>query len=185
MRTTRVIFLLLLWLTLPAECPAQDKVAIIDTSIFYSPQRGITRLVKAEAGVRREFEPRRAELLEMHERFVAHLKKFSFTGPIPTDPAPMTPERKRRIKSEAEEMRRFIERQQEAAQRAYSQRIKEITTPIDEDIRRSLKEFAKARGIAVVLAASGVSCLIGCDDGSAASVDVTREFIAAYNRLNP
>lgn len=182
MKVEQVIFVPLLLLVLATSCPAQE-VAVIDTNIFGYTRKGITRLVKAMESVDREFEPRRAELLQMHERLQKQLEKFSFAGPIPTDPEPMTPERRRRTKAEAEEMRRLVAQKEEETQRVYSRRIREVTAPINDDIRKSLEAFAKARGIMMLLDASKLACLVGCDRESTAAIDVTQEFIAEYNRL--
>ena len=185
MKAERIICLPLLLLVLAPLCSAQGKVAVIDTTIFSDPRKGITRLARAIESVDREFQPRRAELLEMHELLQKQLEKLSFAGPIPTDPEPMTPEHREKIKAKAEELRRLAEQKEREAQRAHSRRIKEVTAPIDEDIQRSLETFAKARGITVLLEASRVSCLVGCDEEAVAGIDITQEFIAEYNRLNP
>lgn len=129
MKVERVIFVPLLLLILATLCSAQE-VAVIDPNIVSDPREGITRLVQAMGSVDREFEPRRTELLHMRQRLEKQVEKFSFAGPIPTDPEPMTPERRRRIKAAAEEMRRLVEQQEAAAQRAYSRRIKEVSAPI-------------------------------------------------------
>jgi hypothetical protein len=63
--------------------------------------------------------------------------------------------------------------------------MEEVTTPIHEEIRRNLETFVEARGITVLLDASKMACLVGCDRESTAAIDVTQEFIAEYNRLNP
>ena len=79
-------------------------------------------------------------------------------------------------------MRRLVAQKQEEAQRVYSRRINDVTAPINEDIRKSLQAFAKARGIIMLLDASKLACLMGCN-GESGSIDVTHEFIAEYNRL--
>ncbi len=185
MKAERIIFLPFLLLMLTPFCPAQGKVAVIDTGIFSDSRKGVTRLARAIEGVDREFQPRQAELLEIYEHLQKQLDKFSFAGPIPTDPEPMTPRRRAEIKAEAEELRRLGEQKEREAERAYSRRIKEVTAPIREGIRRSLEAFVRARGITVLLESSRVSCLVGCDEESVAGIDITQEFIAEYNRLNP
>jgi Skp family chaperone for outer membrane proteins len=176
----------ILMMMLAATCLAQEgRVATVDTAAFSDPQRGITRLVKAVQKIDREFDPRRAESVLIQQRLNDQLKKLSFSGPIPTDPEPMTRKRRQQLEAQAEEMRRLVARKQHEAQRAYSKRMEEVTTPIHEEIRRNLETFVEARGITVLLDASKMACLVGCDRESTAAIDVTQEFIAEYNRLNP
>lgn len=181
----RIIILPLLLLVSATLCSAQSRVAVVDTSVFPDARKGITRLVRALEGVEREFEPRRAELAEMHERVRTQIEAFSFAGPIPTDPEPVTPERRKRMKTEAEEMQRLVDERQAAFERARDRRVRDVTAPIERDIRASLEAFARARGIELLLDANGVSCLVGCETQSAAGIDITQDFIAEYNRLNP
>ena len=177
---------MLVLLAVASPCFAQSsKVAFVDTSAFGDPQKGITRLVHAVELVEGEFALRRAELVEMHERLQKQMQEFAFAGPIPTDPRPMTPERRKQSREKAEVMRREFERKQEEVQRAYSNRLKEVAAPVYEDIRRSLKAFAESRGITILIDASSLSCPIGCDVESAADLNITTAFIAEYNRLHP
>ena len=82
-------------------------------------------------------------------------------------------------------MQREFEREQQEVQRAYSNRLKEVAAPVYEDIRSSLKAFAESRGITILIDAGSLSCPIGCDVEAAADLNITRAFIAEYNRLHP
>ena len=186
MKIKRFIPLMLALSALASPCFAQSsKVAFIDTSVFGDPQHGINSLVRAIEHVEGEFAQRRSELAEMQMRLQRQLQEFSFVGPIPTDPRPMTRERRKEAKERAETMRLEFEQKQEEMQRAYSNRLREATAQIYEDIRRSLKAFAEARGIKILIDAGNMSCPIGCDVESAADLNITRDFIAEYNRLHP
>lgn len=186
MKTKRLTLLVLMLLALASPCFAQSsKVALVDTSAFSNSRDGISRLVQAVSLVDREFETRRAELNKMYARLENQRQEFAFVGPIPTDPRPMTPERRKEAKEKAEEMRLDFELKQKVMLRDYDNRMKEVTAPIHEDIRRSLKAFAESRGIAILIDASSLSCPIGCNVSAAADLDITREFIAEYNRLHP
>ena len=186
MKVKRIILSSFVLLVLTSSVFAQsDKIALVDTSAFSYPQNGIARLIKAIESVDREFEPRRAELSEMYSRMTKLIEKYSFVGPIPTDPRPMTPGLRKELKAQAETMRRSFERKQAEMQLAHSKRTEEITAPIHQDIRRSLESFAKSRGITLLLDASKMACVVGCDKQAAAKIDITQEFIAEYNRQNP
>jgi hypothetical protein len=183
---TRLLPLSFLLLVLAAPCPAQTtRVALIDTNAFTDPKHGITRLVNALSLVEKEFEKRHAKMLELHNLLLRQPSGPGFMGPIPTDPRPMTPERRKQLKEDAEKMRRSFEWEQKELQRAYDKRREEVRIPIFEDILRSLEAFAKARGITLLIDVNNLSCPISCQIESAADINITREFIAAYNRLHP
>lgn len=186
MKAKRFIILTLALLTMTIPAFAQsDKIAIVDMNAFTHPQKGITRLLKIMESVEQEFAPRWAEIAGMYERLQKDLEKYSFAGPIPTDPRPMTAERRKELKEAADTMQHSIEQRETELQDAYRKRVKEATAPISQDIRNHLEAFAKSRGITLVLDASKAACVIGCETQTPAALDITQEFIAAYNRLNP
>jgi Skp family chaperone for outer membrane proteins len=181
----RITLLILILIVLAAPAFAQSgRIAFVDTSIFNDPDRGIKRLVNAVRSVDQEFAPHRAEFLDMQRRLQKQFGMFSFSGPIPTDPRPMTPERRKELKEQAEEMKRDFERKQKEVSNAYNERMNEIAAPIYEDIQKSLELFAKKRKITMLLDASKSTCCAG-DCSTMSKLDITEEFIAEYNRLNP
>ena len=186
MKGRQLLPLSLLLLVLAAPCLAQStRVALIDTGAFTDPKKGITHLVNALSLVDREFEQRHARMLELHNLLLRQPDGSGFVGPIPTDPRPMTRERRKQLKEEAEKMRRSFEWERKELQRAYDKRLEEVRIPISEDILRSLEAFAKARGITMLIDVNNLSCPIGCQIESAADINITGEFIAEYNRLHP
>jgi Skp family chaperone for outer membrane proteins len=162
-----------------------EKVALVDTNAFIDPQKGITRLVRTMDSVEQEFAPRWAEIAGMYERLQKELEKYSYAGPIPTDPRPMTPERRKALKETTDTIQRSIEAREAQLQVDYAKRLKEATAPVSQHIRQQLELFAKSRGITLLLDASKLACMVGCDPKATAALDVTQEFIAAYNRSNP
>jgi hypothetical protein len=186
MKGRQLFPLTLVLLVLAAPCPAQStRVALIDTSAFDDLNNGIRRLANAVHLVDREFRQRQLKLSKMLELMRRHPGGAGFVGPIPTDPKPMTRERRKKLKEEAEEMWRAFELERKEYQSAYNKRLEEVTTPISKDILMSLEAFAKARGITMLIDASNLNCPIGCQVESAADINITREFIAEYNRLHP
>lgn len=184
MKVKPFLNLTLALLTLSIPVFAQSgKIAIVDTSAFTHPEKGITRLVRARERVEQEFVPRWAEIAALYERMQKEIEKYSFAGPIPTNPQPMTPEERRKLKDTADAIQRSIEQREAAMQLALGKRTKEATAPIHQDIRSHLEAFARERGITVLIDANKSACLVGCDGKEA--IDVTEEFIIAYNRLNP
>jgi hypothetical protein len=183
---TQLLPLTLLLLILAAPCPAQStRVALIDTFAFTDPKNGITRLVKALSLVKKEFEERHARMRELQTWLLRQPAGPGFVGPIPTDPRPMTPERRKQLKEDTEKLRRSFEWEQKELWRAYGKRREEVSIPISEDILRSLEAFTKARGITLLIDVNNLPCPISCQIESAADINITREFIAEYNRLHP
>src|ERR1044071_5583844 len=186
MKTTRLLNLTRALLTLTIPVVAQsEKIALVDTKAFTHPQKGITRLIKVMESVEQEFVPRWTEIAGMYARLRKELDKYSYAGPIPTDPRPMTRERRKGLKEAADTIQRTIEQRQAELRADYNKRLKEATAPVSQDIRNHLETFAKSRGITLLLDASKLACVVGCDKAATAALDITQEFIAAYNRLNP
>lgn len=130
MKAKQLINLTLTLLVLTSPVLAQSgKVAVIDTNAFIQPKKGITRIIRAMESIEREFEPRRAELSDMHERLAGEMEKFSFAGPIPTDPKPMTPERRKELKEKAEAMRCAIEQREAEMQLVIASVAKKLRPP--------------------------------------------------------
>jgi Skp family chaperone for outer membrane proteins len=179
--------LLLIFAALLASAPSfaqSPRIAFVDTNAFIQPERGIKRLLDALNNVERDFAPRRAELSDMQQRLQKLLEQFSYLGPIPTDPEPMTSERRTKLKEEAEQMKRNFELRQKAFDNAYDQRVRQTTAPIYKEIQHSLETFARTHNITMLLDASKSPCSAG-DCSMMNRLDVTAEFIAEYNRLNP
>lgn len=163
----------------------QKRIALINSDAFLIPASGIVRLVRAMEGVEREFAPRRRQLSEAYDE-LHKLKEFpGYSGPIPTDPRPMTPERARGVRDEIKEMTGAIERVERQMQAAYERRMKEALDPIQEDIRLELQRFTRERGIELLIDGRSLACVIKCDPKIIESLDVTGEFIEEYNRRHP
>jgi Skp family chaperone for outer membrane proteins len=173
-------------LTFTSSVVAQSKqIAVVDTNQFIQPQKGIARLLRALESVEQEFAPKWKEISRLHELAEREVEGFSFAGPIPTDPRPMTRARREEMQDNVKAIRNLIEERKAELERSYVRRNQEVTDPIHKDIRRSLKSFARSRGITAILDASRSACLVGCAEKLAGTLNVTPEFIAEYNRLNP
>lgn len=189
--TSRLSLLLLLLapVAVSPPCRAQTrstpttKVAVIDTRAFEHATTGIESLVRVHRLVDNEFAATRAELSLMYARLGEFEQRAAgWSGTIPTDPQPITPERKKELMKRFAEMRRQFDRHQNEVRKAYEARVKEVVAPVNEDIRRSLAAFARERGITMLLDASALNCPVGCDVKAATDIDVTQEFIREYNR---
>jgi len=167
----------------PASTPAAtsgasstNAIGIVNTAAFGDPKSGVTRLVNALAGVNREFQPRQTELQTLAQRLQAIADDVQKTQGV-AQPAEL--DRKRQ---QAEQLQIELTRKREDAQRAYERRLGEVVTPIENDINTALTAFARQRNLSMVINVSQLpNAVLVLND----SMDLTRDFIAEYNRRNP
>ncbi|MEJ7575553.1 MAG: OmpH family outer membrane protein [Pyrinomonadaceae bacterium] len=167
----------------PASTPAAtsgasstNPIGIVNTAAFGDPKNGITRLVNALGGVNREFQPRQTELQTLAQRLQAIADDVQKTQGV-AQPAEL--DRKRQ---QAEQLQIELTRKREDAQRAYERRLGEVVTPIENDINTALTAFARQRNLSMVINVSQLpNAVLVLND----SMDLTRDFIAEYNRRNP
>ncbi|MER3428526.1 MAG: hypothetical protein C4334_10575 [Pyrinomonas sp.] len=152
---------------------AEGKIVIIYTEVFDDEKQGIARLVSAIKGVDREFEPRRTELQTLQQRYQQLIDELNKTAAV------QDPRAQQQKREQAEQLQREIERKREDAQIAYNKRLQEVVAPIYDDIAKFLDAYAKQRGISMIIDASKVPGVIFVTNNS---MDITRDFIAEYNR---
>jgi hypothetical protein len=68
---------------------------------------------------------------------------------------------------------------------ASERRIREVVGPITAHIEKHLEDFARRKGIELLIYKSSTSCIARCHWEVLAESDVTEEFMKEYNRLNP
>lgn len=186
MHVQRSLLLLVVTASFAIHAFAQQKrIALINSDAFMSPTGGIVRLVRAMENVEQEFAPRRRQLSEAYDELHRQKELPGYAGPIPTDPRPMTLERKKEIRDEIKALSGAFEKSQRQTQVAYERRMKEVLAPIREGIRLELQRFAGERAIELLIEARNFECVIKCDPKSIESLDVTRKFIEEYNRQHP
>jgi len=165
----------------PASQPAvaatgDAKIAIIDTEAFNDEKAGIARLVTAMKGVDNEFQPRRNELKGLTDRYTTLVTEIEKTKSV-IDPNALAQKN-----DQAQTLKTEIQRKQEDAQAAYQKRMGEVIAPVYDDIGKSLQAFARQRGISVIFDAAKLQGGIFLVNDA---VDITRDFIAEYNRSHP
>ncbi|HEX8162250.1 MAG TPA: OmpH family outer membrane protein [Pyrinomonadaceae bacterium] len=158
----------------PAGQGAQGKIAVIDSGAFSDEKAGILRLVNAIRQVEAQFQPLRTELQGLQTRSDALLKEIQDTRLVA---APATLAQKQ---DQAEQLQLQIKRKQEDGQAAYQKRLGELLNPLQQDVSDALTAYAKARGIVLVVDVSRVPVIYAAD-----SLDITKDFIAEYNRTHP
>ncbi|HEY0078818.1 MAG TPA: OmpH family outer membrane protein [Pyrinomonadaceae bacterium] len=167
----------------PAAAPAQTagarptgdaKIAVIQTEFFSDEKNGISRFVAAMKRVDGEFQPRRTEIQGLQQRYQQLVKEINDTKTV-ADQATLS-----RKADEAESLQNQIKRKQEDGQRDLEKRMREVLTPLQEDVFKALDAYAKERGISIIIDVSQTPVLYAVE-----SVNITRDFITNYNSRNP
>jgi outer membrane protein len=150
------------------------RIAIIDSSAFSDEKAGIARVVNAMKSVDAQFQPVRTEVQGMQTRYQALVDDINKTSAI-ADPKTIATKT-----DQADSLKRDMERRTQDAQISIKKRMDEVLGPLQEDVYNSLQAFAQQRGISIIIDASRVPLIYAAD-----SVDITKDFIAEYNRTKP
>jgi outer membrane protein len=153
---------------------AQGRIAVIDSGAFSDEKAGIVRLVNVIRQVETQFQPLRTELQGLQTRAETLLKEIQDTRSV-ANQASLAQKQ-----DQAEQLQLQIKRKQEDGQVAYQKRLGELLNPLQQDVSDALSAYAKARGIVLVVDVSRVPVIYAAD-----SLDITKDFIAEYNRTHP
>jgi outer membrane protein len=158
--------------TRPAPTPT--NVAIIDSSVFMDEKAGIARVMAAMQGIETKFQPLRNELRGMRERLSTMRSDIQKKRQVqePTLTAQQT-EAVDRLELE-------IKRKAEDAQASYQKENAAVLEPLQQDIGTALTAYAQSKGITLLIDANRVPIIY-----AASNVDITKDFIADYNRTHP
>lgn len=152
------------------------RIAVIDSGAFSDDKAGITRVMNAVKQVDAQFQAPRTELQGMQARYDALVKDIQ--AKIIVQDQKVTAQQQ----DQAEQLQVQIKRKAEDAQANYQRRMAEVLDPLQQDVYTALQAFAQARGIALIMDVNrNPSPVIFAAD----SVDITKEFIADYNRTHP
>jgi outer membrane protein len=156
--------------------PGTFRLAVIDSGAFSDDKAGIQRVINAVKQVDAQFQPQRTELQGMQERYntlVADIQKKSTV---------QDPKVTAQQQEQAEQLQVQIKRKAEDAQNAYQRRMGEVLDPLQQDVFNALQAYAQGRGISLIIDLNrNPSPILYAAD----SVDITRDFIAEYNRTHP
>lgn len=160
----RLSWIVLVWLTAAvahAQPVGTTRVAIVDEATLFSP-----------AGVARY----RDALKRLDAERATFIAVESPTGTRPRrleiPPGTFDP------KTRQDLQRRFDEIERDTVTRdAWDAHVESVLAPIRLDVLRALEQFAKKRGIGLVLGRSEVKVLVALP-----GADITRAFIAEYDR---
>jgi Skp family chaperone for outer membrane proteins len=150
------------------------KVAIVFISAF---REGIDQLKQKYQKLSAEFEPRARELETMQNSLSAKEKVLA-------ENKGMTPQQYRKLADEFEQLKREFERKRDDSQTLARKREEEETGATYEEILKSLAAYSQQRGITVVLEGE-VAQRNNIVVYALPSLDITKEFIAEYNKAHP
>lgn len=161
----------------PATRPAAAapaNIAIIDSSAFSDDKAGIARVMNAMKAIEVKFQPLRTELRGMRDRLNTMRSDIEKKRSI--QDARMTAQQT----DEADRLEIQIKRKAEDAQASYQKESLASLEPLQKDIGTALIAYSQAKGISLVIDVNRVPVVY-----AAASLDITRDFIADYNRTHP
>ena len=162
----------------PAAPTGPARVAIIDSRYFRGTDEkgtgGIVRYIAAAKQLEAQFQPQVTELQRMQTNLAALVEDIKKTSAVAA-PAEIA-----KKQDQAAELELQIKRKSEDAQRLVESRQEEVMRPIEADVFNAITAFAQQRGYSIVIDVARVPVLYAAD-----SLDITKEFIAEYNRTRP
>jgi Skp family chaperone for outer membrane proteins len=157
------------------------KIVVIDSAAFTDDKEGITRVINAAKTLETQFQPQRAELQGMQDRLNA------LRADIQKKQTLQDPKVTQQQVEQADQLEVQLKRKLEDAQSQYQRRRAEVLGPLQDDVFTALQAFAQARGIGLII---DVNALRDPNLANpilyvANNIDVTKEFVAEYNRTHP
>ncbi|HEX4998129.1 MAG TPA: OmpH family outer membrane protein [Terriglobia bacterium] len=153
----------------------KGKIAMINSVAF---QEQVDEFREAIAGVRRKMEPRAKELQSQAEKIDA------LNNTLRTQRQILSATRLAEMTETLNQLSREYQRKAEDFQRTMQQEQNAAFDPIASKIGRFAAEYSAKRGI-VLLVDLGSGLQSGALIWHDPRVDVTRDFIAEYNKANP
>jgi Skp family chaperone for outer membrane proteins len=150
------------------------NIAVINSAAFTDEKDGIVRAMNAMKQLEAKFQPLRAELRGMRDRLSTMRSDLQKKAPV---------QDARTTAQQADEADRLdiqIKRKAEDAQASYQKESQAVLEPLQRDIYNALNAYAQAKGISLLIDVNRVPVVY-----AASHLDITKEFIAEYNRTHP
>jgi len=154
--------------------PAPTNVAVIDSSAFADDKAGIARVMAGMQQIETKFQPLRTELRGMRERLNTMRTDIQKKRQV------QDPNLTAQQTEQADRLELEIKRKAEDAQSSYQKESVAVLEPLQKDIGTALIAYAQSRGITLLIDVNRVPVVY-----AAAGMDITRDFIADYNRTHP
>lgn len=156
----------------PAAAPA--NIAVIDSAAFSNEKTGITRVMNAMKQLDAKFQPLRNELRGMRDRL--NTMRADIEKKKTIQDQRMTAQQI----EEADRLEVQIKRKAEDAQASFQKESLAALEPLQKDIANALTAYSQAKGISLLLDLNRVPVIYASQ-----SLDITKDFIADYNRTHP
>jgi Skp family chaperone for outer membrane proteins len=147
---------------------------VIDSSAFSDDKNGIARVMVAMRQIEAKFQPLRNELRGMRDRLTTMRADLQKKQGI-QDPK-MTAQQS----DAADQLDLQIKRKAEDAQASYQKESLALLDPLQKDIADALTAYAQAKGISLLIDLNRVPVVYAANN-----LDITKDFIAEYNRTHP
>ena len=160
-----------------AAAVPRSRIAVIYSGAFRDAKEGIARFSATVTKLNTEFQPLQNELNQTAQRLNAlqeEIKKMQGGA------TPATPQQIQAKLNQFDEQKKAYDRKGEDARTSYQQRLGELLMPLQEDVGKALDAFGKANGITMIIDGTQVPLVYAAD-----AIDITKAFIADYNRRNP
>ena len=154
--------------------PAPTNVAIIDSSAFSDEKAGIARVMAAMQTIEAKFQPLRTEIRGMRDRLTTMRSDIQKKRQV------QDPKLTAQQSDEADRLEVQLKRKQEDAQSSYQKESVGVLEPLQKDIGTALVAYAQSKGITLLVDVNRGPIVY-----AAASLDITKDFIADYNRTHP
>src|SRR6185436_17644447 len=158
--------------TRPAATPT--TVAIIDSAGFSDEKAGIARVMVATQQLEARFLPVRDERRTMRERLNTMRTDIQKKRQV------QDPSLTAKQTEDADRLELEIKRKAEDAQSSYQRDSLAVLDPLQKDIGTALTAYAQSRGINLLIDVNRVPIVY-----AASNLDITKDFIADYNRTHP
>lgn len=156
----------------PAAPPG--GIAIVDSGEFTEEKTGITRVTAALAQLDVKYQGVNKELKDMQTRL------NTLRTDIQNKRQVQDPKITAQQADQADQLEVQIKRKTEDGQTSYQKDLSATMSPLQADIGNALNAYAKAHGLLLVIDANRVPLIYA--DGS---IDITKDFIAEYNKTHP
>jgi Skp family chaperone for outer membrane proteins len=153
---------------------AASNIAVIDSSAFSDDKNGIARVMVAMRQIETKFQPLRNELRGMRERL--NTMRADIQKKQGVQDAATTAQQS----EEADKLDLQIKRKAEDAQASYQKESVTLLDPLQKDIADALTAYAQSKGISLLFDLNRVPVIYAANN-----LDITKDFIAEYNRTHP
>ena len=157
-----------------ARAAAPGNIAVIDSSAFSDDKQGIGRVMVAMRQLETKFQPLRNELRGMRDRL--NTMRVDLQKKQGIQDAQTTAKQS----EEADRLELEIKRKAEDAQASYQKESVALLDPLQKDIADALTNYAQAKGISLLFDLNRVPVIYAANN-----LDITKDFIAEYNRTHP